>query len=41
MYPPLHTVPDDRMLCSGGAPMASVRVERLDHVGVMADVMND
>lgn len=41
LYPPRRMLSDDTPRLRGGAPMASVLVERWDHVGWIAAVIND
>jgi hypothetical protein len=38
---PLRPLSNDSTRLRGGAPMASVLVARLDHLGLMASVIND
>jgi hypothetical protein len=40
-YLPLTTLPQDAAHLRGGSRMEIVRVDRLDHLGLIASVIND
>jgi hypothetical protein len=41
LYLPMTTLPEDDAHFKGGYRMESVRVERLDHLGLIASVIKD